>query len=134
MVLGLQRTSKMLDVVAFGQIGHGRTGVRLRSERRWDGILACRPVDIVPPESQDFSLAAAGQHQQTDRRHRRREHRDVGLRLVQHRAKTAELPAHQEPLARRLRIAPHEPARIRALRPVPPGLGQRQHLAHVFSW
>lgn len=43
-------------------------------------------VDIVPLEIQDLAFAAAGQHQQTDRRNRRRMHRAAGLRLIEHRA------------------------------------------------
>ena len=61
--------------------------------------LARRAVDVVPPERDDLVLAAARQQQQANRRDRRREHRPVGFRLVQHPGQLPVLVRREEPLA-----------------------------------
>ena len=94
--------------------------------------LARLQVHLVPQEVQDLALAAAGQQQQADRRHRVYRHPLAGLRLVQHPAQPPQLPVGEEPLAAAFPVFHHPPARIAALRDQPPVLRRvvdtRQHV------
>ena len=90
--------------------------------------LARRAVDVVPLQGEDFGFTAAGQHQQPDRRDRRRPHRAGGFRLAQGHAGASVLFRRQEPFPGLLAVVAHRLAGIAAVGHKLPGLGQREHL------
>ena len=84
-----------------------RTGLRVRELQ-----LARFKIDMLPFERDDLVAPAPGQHQQTDRRRRVDRQPSPGLHIGQHRPQMAELRLGQKPLALRLLILAHVPARV----------------------
>ena len=90
--------------------------------------LARRAVHVVPAQGEDFGLAAAGQHQEPDRRDRRPPHPAPGFRFPQGRADVPILLGGQEPFPGLLAVVAHRLAGIAAPGHQVPGLGQLEHL------
>ena len=85
-------------------------------------------VDVLPTKVQDLALPASGEQQQADRRDRRREHREVGLRLIQHPAEAPPFLRGENPFAAALPVHADKPAWVPPGRDHPPGHPEGEHL------
>ena len=93
---------------------------RLRRQRNRPGTrlgigqpeLVRLQVHLVPEQIENFALAASGQQQEPDRRHRMDRAALAGLRLVKHPAQPPELLLRQEPVARAFAELHLQPARV----------------------
>ena len=90
--------------------------------------LAGAEIDVRPSQGQDFALAAAGQHQQADRRRGRQRNGAALDRLVQDLPQPGELGIGQEALAGTLGVFLDRPAGIEALRHQAPSRAQPVHV------
>ena len=112
-----------------GQRHHARTTLAVAEPE-----LARRAVDVVPSQGEDLGLAAAGQHQQPDRRDRRRPHPALGFRDLERRPDAPVLLGRQEPLAGLLAVVVDRPAGIAAPGHEVPCLREREHLRqHAYD-
>ena len=85
-----------------GQWNHARTGLGIAQPQ-----LPRRPVHVIPTQRQDFRSAAAGQHQESERRHRLRPGGAISFGLVQNPAQPLDLFPRQEPLGLACLVARH---------------------------
>ena len=120
-----------VDLLYAAEHFHHRPGQRNYARARLGIEQAQHPrraVDIVPFQGKDIVRPAAGQHEQAYRRDRRRQHRGLGVELLQRRAEALELLGRQEALAGLLAVVANMPARVAAGWHHSPVLGDGEHL------